>query len=63
MIDIFKFKIVYRLSGLSPFMGETDAETYANITSSEFDFDDEAFSSISEDAKNFISDLLVRNPR
>jgi myosin-light-chain kinase len=43
-------------------MGETDAETYANITRAEFDFDDEAFSSISEDAKDFISSLLVKKP-
>ncbi|CAG0923010.1 unnamed protein product, partial [Notodromas monacha] len=50
------------LSGLSPFMGETDAETYANITRAEFDFDDESFSSISEDAKDFISGLLVKKP-
>lgn len=56
------FEFLIRLSGLSPFMGETDAETYANITRAEFDFDDEAFSSISEDAKDFISSLLVKKP-
>merc|ERR1711962_574358 len=46
------------LSGLSPFMGDNDAETFANITQAEFDFDDDAFDAISEDAKNFITSLL-----
>uniref|UniRef100_A0A8D8WY19 Myosin light chain kinase, smooth muscle n=1 Tax=Cacopsylla melanoneura TaxID=428564 RepID=A0A8D8WY19_9HEMI len=48
------------LSGLSPFMGENDSETFANITRAEFDFDDEAFEALSEDAKDFISLLLVK---
>ncbi|KAK9499590.1 hypothetical protein O3M35_002607 [Rhynocoris fuscipes] len=48
------------LSGLSPFMGDTDAETFANITRADFDFEDEAFDSISEEAKEFISALLVK---
>jgi len=46
------------LSGLSPFMGDNDAETFANITQAEFDFDDDAFDNISEDAKSFITSLL-----
>lgn len=48
------------LSGLSPFMGDNDAETFANITRAQFDFDDEAFDNISDDAKDFISKLLVK---
>ncbi|GFY59997.1 myosin light chain kinase, smooth muscle [Trichonephila inaurata madagascariensis] len=51
------------LSGLSPFMGDNDTETFANITRGEMDFDDEAFDEISDDAKNFISSLLVKNVR
>jgi myosin-light-chain kinase len=51
------------LSGLSPFMGDKDSETFANITSINFDFEDEAFDPISEDAKDFIRRLLVKNPR
>lgn len=47
------------LSGLSPFMGDNDAETFANITRAEFDFDDDAFSAISEGAKGFITALLI----
>ncbi|XP_044588361.1 titin homolog isoform X4 [Cotesia glomerata] len=48
------------LTGLSPFMGENDAETFANITRADFDFDDKAFSAISEEAKDFISGLLIK---
>ncbi|XP_076313423.1 twitchin-like isoform X2 [Tachypleus tridentatus] len=50
------------LSGLSPFMGENDAETFTNITKAEFDFEDEAFDAITQDAKDFISQLLVKRP-
>lgn len=55
-IYIFKF----RLSGLSPFMGNNDTETFANITRAEYDFDDEAFDAISQDAKDFIVSLLIK---
>ncbi|XP_050541447.1 myosin light chain kinase, smooth muscle-like isoform X2 [Daktulosphaira vitifoliae] len=48
------------LSGLSPFMGDSDAETFTNITKAEFDFDDEAFDAISQDSKDFISSLLIK---
>ena len=51
------------LSGLSPFMGESDVETFANITGLNYDFDDEAFEHISEDAKDFIQKLLVKDQR
>ncbi|XP_043200179.1 titin homolog isoform X2 [Amphibalanus amphitrite] len=46
------------LSGLSPFMGDNDAETFANITRAEFDFDDDAFDAVSDAAKEFITSLL-----
>ncbi|CAF0843556.1 unnamed protein product [Didymodactylos carnosus] len=49
------------LSGLSPFMGDNDNDTYANINRANYDFDDEAFSDISMDAKDFISKLLVKD--
>ena len=52
--------LLRRLSGLSPFMGDNDAETFANITRADYDFDDEAFDAISQDAKDFISALLVK---
>lgn len=47
------------LSGLSPFMGETDVDTFSNITRADFDFDDDAFDAVSEEAREFIASLLV----
>lgn len=49
------------MSGLSPFMGDNDAETYNNIGLAQFDFDDESFNDISPEAKEFISKLLVKD--
>lgn len=49
------------LSGLSPFMGDTDIETMANVTIAKYDFDHEAFAEISEDAKDFIRCVLVKD--
>ena len=34
-------------------------ETFANITRADYDFDDEAFDAVSQEAKDFISGLLV----
>lgn len=51
----------FRLSGLSPFMGETDIETMANVTIANYDFEDEAFTEISEEARDFIAKLLVKD--
>ncbi|XP_058807501.1 titin homolog [Phymastichus coffea] len=48
------------LTGLSPFMGDNDAETFANIIRADYDFEDEAFDAISPDAKDFISNLLQK---
>ena len=50
----------FRLSGLSPFMGDTDLETMANVTIAEYDYEDEAFDNVSEIAKDFIDSLLVK---
>ncbi|XP_034142502.1 muscle M-line assembly protein unc-89 isoform X4 [Drosophila guanche] len=47
------------LSGLSPFMGDTDVETFSNITRADYDYDDDAFDCVSQEAKDFISQLLV----
>ncbi|XP_052457402.1 myosin light chain kinase 3-like isoform X1 [Carassius gibelio] len=47
------------LSGLSPFMGDNDTETMNNILQAKWEFDAEAFESVSEEAKDFISSLLV----
>ncbi|XP_073813829.1 spaghetti-squash activator [Musca autumnalis] len=49
------------ISGLSPFMGETDIETMANVTIAKYDFEDESFSSVSPECIDFISKLLVKD--
>lgn len=47
------------LSGISPFLGETLGETYCAVEKGEWEFDEEAFEGISDEAKDFISKLLV----
>ncbi|XP_032854628.2 myosin light chain kinase, smooth muscle-like isoform X2 [Tyto alba] len=51
------------LSGESPFQGDNDMETLSNITATRWDFEEEVFSEISQQAKDFISQLLQKNPR
>ncbi|KAM5125349.1 myosin light chain kinase 3-like [Mantella aurantiaca] len=48
------------LSGLSPFLGESDAETMNYIVNCNWDFDSEAFDQVSEEAKDFIAGLLIK---
>ncbi|XP_071104533.1 twitchin-like isoform X3 [Haliotis cracherodii] len=48
------------LSGLSPFAGEDDLETLQNVKRCDWDFDEEAFSNVSQEAKAFIKALLVK---
>ncbi|XP_055331451.1 twitchin-like isoform X3 [Paramacrobiotus metropolitanus] len=48
------------LSGLSPFAGEDDVETLRNVKACDWDFEDEAFAGVSEEAKDFIQKLLVK---
>ncbi|KFO92048.1 Myosin light chain kinase, smooth muscle, partial [Buceros rhinoceros silvestris] len=51
------------LSGESPFQGDNDMETLSNITAARWDFEEETFSEISQQAKDFISQLLQKDPR
>lgn len=51
-----------RLSGLSPFQGETDAETLSNVVAGAYEFEERCFSQTSEMAKDFIRQLLVKEP-
>ena len=55
--------VLGRLSGASPFLGDTQQETYANIVACDYRFDDEYFSSTSETARDFIARLFVTDPR
>ncbi|NXM06692.1 DAPK3 kinase, partial [Tyrannus savana] len=54
---------LHRLSGASPFLGETKQETLTNISAVNYDFDEEYFSNTSELAKDFIRRLLVKDPK
>lgn len=51
------------LTGFSPFGGETDQETFQNISLGEVDFPEELFGDISTQAKDFVAKLLVLDPR
>lgn len=53
----------FRLSGLSPFQGETDEETLENIVALKYEFEPHYFSQTSSMAKDFIQKLLVRDQR
>ena len=51
------------LSACSPFAGDTQQETFSNISQLKLDFPPELFSHISQLAQDFISKLLVKDPR
>ncbi|XP_032393378.1 myosin light chain kinase, smooth muscle isoform X3 [Etheostoma spectabile] len=51
------------LSGESPFQGNSDAETLALVTAAQWEFDEESFDEITDEAKNFISSLLNKDAR
>lgn len=51
------------LSGESPFQGNSDAETFGLVTAARFEFDQESFEDISDQAKDFISSLLKKDRR
>jgi serine/threonine protein kinase len=48
------------LTGLSPFMGDSDVDTFSNITRADYDFDDDAFDAVSQEARDFIQALLIK---
>uniref|UniRef100_A0A8C3TAS9 Myosin light chain kinase family member 4 n=1 Tax=Chelydra serpentina TaxID=8475 RepID=A0A8C3TAS9_CHESE len=53
--------IAYMLiSGLSPFLGDDDNETLNNILACSWDFENEEFQAVSEEAKDFLSKLLIK---
>ncbi|WP_411026777.1 protein kinase domain-containing protein, partial [Salmonella sp. s54395] len=47
------------LSGYSPFMGDNDQETLKNVSKGEWDFEEEAFNDISDEALDWIEKTLV----
>ena len=58
---------IIRLTGCSPFLGESDGETIQNVTLGEYEFpetdEEEGYEDISNAAKDFIIHLLVMDPR
>ncbi|KAF1471962.1 Myosin light chain kinase 2, skeletal/cardiac muscle, partial [Eudyptula minor novaehollandiae] len=48
------------LSGLSPFLGDNDAETLNNVLAANWYFDEETFESVSDEAKDFVSNLIIK---
>ncbi|KAI3374317.1 hypothetical protein L3Q82_006158 [Scortum barcoo] len=51
------------LSGLCPFLGDDDNETLNNILGCKWNFEEQEFVDTSEEAKDFISKLLIVNKR
>ena len=51
------------LSGLSPFLGATNQETMTNILAGNIDFTDNVWKNISEEAKDWISKLLIKEKK
>jgi hypothetical protein len=55
--------LIFRLSGASPFLGDNVQETYANVSSATYEFDKVYFENVSDHAKDFISRLLLKDPK
>ncbi|XP_013396622.1 probable serine/threonine-protein kinase fhkE [Lingula anatina] len=51
------------ISGLSPFMGNIDSETLANVSRGTYSFDYEDFAETSNECKDFIAKLLIKDPK
>lgn len=63
VVSLLLCALLLRLSGLSPFQGDTNEETLKNIIDMTYEFDARHFSMTSSMAKDFIQKLLVKNPR
>lgn len=50
------------LTGCSPFGGDTKQETFCNISQCRLDFPEDLFGEISEEAKDLMTKLMVKNP-
>jgi len=50
------------LSGKVPFPGDNNKEIIENVLKAEFHFNHEAFKKVSDQAKEFIGHLLVKDP-
>lgn len=50
------------LTGCSPFGGDTKQETFCNISRCRLDFPDDLFEDVSEEARDLMRKLMVKNP-
>ena len=55
--------INFSLGGTSPFHGNSEVEVLRKIQACDWSFDDEMFKGFSAESKDFISKLLVKEPR
>ena len=64
-IDVWSAGIVLymMLSGVQPFLSDIVPELISMITRDEPNYNIEAFSLVSEDAKNFIKKMLTKDPK
>lgn len=60
-LSLYTMTLHCRLSGESPFQGNSEAETLALVTAASYEFDEESFEDISDLAKDFISSLLRKD--
>ncbi|KAL6145425.1 hypothetical protein ACLB2K_056113 [Fragaria x ananassa] len=51
------------LSGVPPFWGETEQEIFEEVLHGDLDFSTDPWPNISEDAKDLVKKMLVRNPK
>lgn len=51
------------LTGCSPFGGETKQETFCNISQCRLDFPDDLFEDVSDNAKDLMRRLIVKDPK
>ncbi|KAH9498301.1 hypothetical protein Btru_006486 [Bulinus truncatus] len=51
------------LSGYSPFAGDDNHQTFQFVNQADYDFDDEVWEHVSDDAKDFIKRLLIKDKK
>ena len=67
LVDVYEFLFIHlyplcSLSGLSPFVGADDFETMTNVSLGKYSFDFAPFDDISSQAKDFVENLLMKEP-
>lgn len=60
---LLDFNFPDRLSGYSPFAGDDNHQTFQFVNQADYDFDDEVWERVSDDAKDFIKNLLIKDKK